>query len=88
MWITAKFDSQCRECELPIQKGDRVVYTPHDNKVYCGECGPDLEGQDAAAPRVIEKPVTELQKRTATSVANIARGLKLRIVGISYVSSI
>jgi predicted SprT family Zn-dependent metalloprotease len=44
--MTAKYDSQCAECEGRIEKGDRMVYDVEAHKAYCRECGRQLVGEE------------------------------------------
>ena len=38
-WISAKFDSACRGCGLPIRRGDDVFYYPRGKHAFGSECG-------------------------------------------------
>lgn len=38
-WLTARFDSTCRQCGRPIHKGDELFYFPRTKTPYCSKCG-------------------------------------------------
>lgn len=50
-WITVKYDTTCKECGEPVEKGSRAVYSTNgiQGNIYCGPCGVDLAGEDPDA---------------------------------------
>ena len=39
VWISAKFDSNCRGCGLPIRRGDDIFWYPRGKTAYGSVCG-------------------------------------------------
>lgn len=46
MWMTAKRDGECAECEGDIREGERMVWDTTEFKAYCKDCGEEVEGED------------------------------------------
>jgi hypothetical protein len=43
IWIIAKYDAACNECETHINAGDKVLFDTHARVIYCEECAEDLD---------------------------------------------
>ena len=48
-WITARFDSRCKQCGADIRKGGRLLYYPNGKAAYCEPCGEPRSREFAAA---------------------------------------
>lgn len=57
MWITAKFNSECKQCTREIATDDRVSWEPGEKGAYCEECGEKIEGGSAPSLAEIRVPV-------------------------------
>ena len=44
MWITAKYDGACTECEQDIKAGQRIVFDR--GQTYCNYCGVEVDDED------------------------------------------
>ncbi len=40
--MTAKFEGRCTECEMKINKGDRIYYNPRMKEAFCEGCGKEI----------------------------------------------
>lgn len=50
-WTTARYNGQCRRCEAPIKRGDRIYWYPNGGEAYCAadDCGKACAREFAAA---------------------------------------
>jgi ribosomal protein S27E len=48
LWIRAKYNSNCAECESDIEEGERIVFDTETRKIYCNDCGEEVAGEDPA----------------------------------------
>lgn len=46
IWMSAKYDSKCVECESDIYEDDRIVWDTNERKAYCSDCGKEVAGLD------------------------------------------
>lgn len=42
-WINAGFPGRCAECAVRFEEGERVLFDPLDWKIYCEDCGEDMD---------------------------------------------
>lgn len=93
--ITAKFAGHCTRCETELSVGEKIIYNPSDKKVFCRDCGDDLDngggdgGTDGGGGE--SKPKSKLQavkfdcdkvlqKELCKAVAKNKRGKKFAVV--------
>jgi hypothetical protein len=47
VWIRARFDDRCTECDARIEKGELVLFGTETKLVWCQECGLEIEPGEA-----------------------------------------
>lgn len=43
IWIKLKYDATCRECKTKLETGDKALFEIGNNRIYCEDCGKDIE---------------------------------------------